>query len=242
MSLLVEDFDNILPYISGQKFHENYCWNLSKQSSVRHRSELMIEICRNKKVLHIGCCDHLPRLANIIAENTWLHGLITHASSSTIGVDIDKNAIKYASELSQLNNMIYGDMASPYRIPAIENSKFDVVVLGEMLMVLNDPSAFLHNIHVLYGKNFGKLVITVPNAFRGGNIKNVFFNKESVYTESRCFFTPFTLSKTAFDGGFLPSRIEMATYTKASRAKTLLLGKFPLLSEVIVYTGVPKTL
>ena len=97
--------------------------------------------------------------------------------------------------------------------------------------------AFLQRFRENYGDVVEQIVITVPNALRAGNVKGAFRNTETINSDHRFFFTPYTIAKVACDAGFTPEQILMATFTRAGWLKTKLLNRAPLLAEDIIFVG-----
>jgi hypothetical protein len=207
---------------------------------VNHRTEVLLDACRGKRILHIGCCDHLPLIASKLASGDWLHSLITDCSDYTVGVDIDAAAVSGACQISGLKNIIAGDIMADALIPEIADKKFDIALFGEVVEHISNPVSFLKRFRENYGASIGQIIITVPNAFRAGNLKGAFNSSETINSDHRFFFTPYTISKVAYDAGFSPIEISMATFTRAGRLKSYLLNRAPLLAEDIIYIGVQR--
>ena len=142
-----------------------------------------------------------------------------------------------ASRISGLTNIFAGDITSDVTIEQISSKSFDIALFGEVVEHISNPVSFLSRFREIYGDSFRDLIVTVPNAFRGGNLRGIFRNTETINSDHRFFFTPYTIAKVALDAGFLPKEIRMASFTRASRAKTLLLNRKPLLAEDIIFIG-----
>ena len=237
MSSIMTDFRGVYPYLSGAKFDENMEVGYDRKMDVRYRSDVLIDMCRGKRILHVGCCDHVPRIKRKFEHRDWLHGLITECSEYTVGVDIDEDAVREATRISGLNNMVSGDITSSKNIEQIRCRRFDIALFGEVVEHISNPVSFLGRFRENYGDIVEKIVITVPNAFRGGNILGILKNIETINSDHRFFFTPYTIAKVAIDAGFSPSEIRMATFKRTGRLKTLLLRRLPLLAEDIIFTG-----
>ena len=67
------------------------------------RLDYLISCVRGKRVLHIGCCDHLSLIDTKIANGTWLHGIFLQEAASCFGIDIDKDAIMYLTKKKYKN-------------------------------------------------------------------------------------------------------------------------------------------
>jgi hypothetical protein len=227
----------IAPYLVGERFDENLTVCYLKNGPVRHRTELLMDICRNKRVLHIGCCDHVPLIKAKIEQRDWLHGLITQCSAYTVGVDIDADAVTEARRISGLQNIFVADITSAETVEPIRSKRFDIALFGEVVEHISNPVAFLQRFRENYGDIVENIVITVPNALRAGNVKGAFRNTETINSDHRFFFTPYTIAKVACDAGFIPEEISMATFAKAGRLKTMILNRAPLLAENIIFVG-----
>ena len=154
-----------------------------------------------------------------------------------MGVDIDQSAVIEASRISSLTNIFAGDITSDVTIEQISGRQFDIALFGEVVEHISNPVAFLSKFREKYGESFKYIIITVPNAFRGGNLKGVLKNIETINSDHLYFFTPYTIAKVALDAGFRPKEISMASFTKASRVKTILLNRKLLLAEDIIFIG-----
>ena len=240
MAVILKEFSNIAPYLVGSRFDENLTVCYLKNGPVRHRTDVLLDICRNKRVLHIGCCDHIPLIKHKIDNRDWLHGLITECSEYTIGVDIDVNAVSEALRISGLENIFAGDITSADAVEPIRSRQFDIALFGEVVEHISNPVAFLQRFRENYGDIVEHIVITVPNALRAGNVRGAFRNTETINSDHRFFFTPYTIAKVACDAGFAPEEISMATFAKAGWLKTMILNRAPLLAEDIIFVGSHK--
>lgn len=240
MAVISSEFSDVVPFLRGTRFDENLTICYVKNGPVRHRTDELLDICRNKRVLHIGCCDHERLIKQKIDNRDWLHGLITECSEYTVGVDIDGDAVSEALRISGLDNIFVGDVTSAHVVEAIRSRQFDIALFGEVVEHISNPVAFLQRFRENYGDIVENIVITVPNALRAGNVKGAFRNTETINTDHRFFFTPYTIAKVAWDAGFTPEEILMATFAKAGWLKTSLLHRAPLLAEDIIFVGSHK--
>jgi hypothetical protein len=229
-----------LSYLNGAQFSENMSFTFDFQVPVQDRMELLSELATGKRILHIGCCNHISLLPIKIASGQWLHGELTRLATLCVGVDIDAAAVAEVRRLSKLDNIFQGDITGTGKVPAIKEHIFDYVIFGEVLEHIGNPVAFLSGFLQNYRANVREIVITVPNAFRAGNIRNIFRSRETINTNHRFFFTPYTLAKVASDAGLTLTSMQMASYSRAGLIKRAVLHKFPLLAENLVFIGVPR--
>jgi hypothetical protein len=227
-------------YLDGTQFSEDMSFTFNFEGPVRDRMDLLCGMASGKRILHVGCCDHIPYLPEKMASKRWLHGKLTEAAAYCVGIDVDPAAVAEARRLSKLDNIFHGDITRPDKIPEVVNGVFEYAIFGEVLEHIGNPVSFLSGFLRNYRANVREVVITVPNAFRGGNIRNIFRSRERINTDHRFFFTPYTLAKVASDAGLSLKSIEMATYSQAGLFKRAILNKFPLLAEDLVFIGVPS--
>jgi hypothetical protein len=237
VTTILAEFSKLDPYLGGTAFNSDFVVRYAESGKIRFRNDILLEACTGKKVLHIGCCDHVSLIARKREQGEWLHGQLTAIADSVLGVDIDERAVCEARKMAGVDNIVAGDIASEHVIDAIASRFFDIVLFGEVVEHIGNPVQFLGNFVSTYGANFHEVIITVPNAFRAGNIKNIFFNRETINSDHRFFFTPYTISKVAFDAGIAPTGIQMASFSRQRRLKNLITSRWPLLAENIVLRG-----
>lgn len=190
-----------LEYIKGNKFSPDYHFKINAKYRAKTRIEKILELTKNKKVLHLGCCDHIPLIKNKIKENIWLHKLLTENCTKVLGLDINIEAINYIKEEIKFNNLEYCDITQSGN-KNILNEKWDYIVIGEILEHVDNPVDFLKKIVENYGKNIDKMIITVPNALCRGIIKYSEKTKgECNNSDHRYYFTPLTILKVANNAG-----------------------------------------
>jgi 2-polyprenyl-3-methyl-5-hydroxy-6-metoxy-1,4-benzoquinol methylase len=237
MALIVSSFVDFQPYLSGEKFHSDFQGRYRRGERIPYRNDVLTELCRGKTVLHIGCCDHAPLVRAKIESGEWLHGQLSLVAGKVVGIDIDADAVATVSRLSGLTNIVAADVSGTSEIPQLSNVFFDIVLFGEVVEHIGNPVMFLQKFVQRYGRNLDRIVITVPNALRAGNIKGVFLNREIINSDHRLFFTPYTISKIAYDAGIMPATIQMASFTRQSKLKNMITSRWPLLAENIILTG-----
>ena len=230
---------SVIRYLSGSDFHENLRIKYFFPKPM-YRLDILLQEAQGKSILHVGCCDHVPLLPAKIAERSWLHGRLNEVAKFCLGVDIDRSGVDAAIKISNANNIICGDVTDTHLIKEISNSYFDYAIFGEVLEHIDNPVQFLRRFIENYGRNIRGIIITVPNAFCGGNLLNSLKSKEIINSDHRFFFTPYTLCKVAWMAGLAPQSLQMAMYSKAKPMKRIILNKFPMLAQNIVYIGKPK--
>jgi hypothetical protein len=181
-------------------------------------------LTKNKRVLHIGCCDHIPLISKKIQNKQWLHSLLLDNCSFVAGIDINEEAIQYVRNNVLLalcpppppikynnQNIYYSDIT--ISLPQeLKDMIFDFAILGEVVEHTNDPVAFLKKIKLNLGKTVEKIIVTVPNALkfrespiRWRRIDSI--HKESINSDHRYWFTPYTIAKVLVESGIYPAEL-----------------------------------
>jgi len=207
-----------IEYLSGAQFSIWYKLRLSN-NPLFSRSEFLLNITKDKRVLHIGCCDHIQVILNKIENRTWLHGLLTENCSYVAGIDINKEAIQYVNDNIPLPsqykktqretnpyNLYYADIT--VMMPKeLESEKFDYAILGEVVEHVNDPVCFLKAVKKNLENNVEKIIITVPYAFGVRQMFNGFLKRENINSDHRYWFTPYTIAKVCLEAGIYPEEL-----------------------------------
>ena len=206
------------------------------------RIEALLSLARGKRVLHIGCCDHIDLIDKKIKNQTWLHGLLTKVAKECYGIDIDPIAIEHVKKLGYYD--VYNcDLL--YSFPTqLQKKNFDVVILGEILEHLDSPVAFLKKLYS-YIKSDYELVLTVPNAFFLENFINVLGGFERINSDHRAWYTAYTISKVLSLGGYDVKSFEYVFRGDSSgyigSSKSLLqLYKHPECRDVLLVCATPQ--
>ena len=176
-------------------------------SGVSTRLERLLALAKGKRVLHIGCCDHIGLIDEKIAKRTWLHGLLLESAEECLGIDIDSEAINYVKSLGY-DGVYCCDILEDYP-EELKGHHFDLVILGEIVEHLDSPVEFLRALHSRIDYNY-ELIVTVPNAFTLENFINVLGHFERVNSDHRAWYTSYTISKVLSRGGYHVKAIDYA--------------------------------
>jgi hypothetical protein len=190
----------IAAYLTDEKFDEGLIVQLPFDKERKTRIGKIEELSTNKKIIHVGCVDHMPIIEEKIKNNTWLHKLVTDVAADCIGVDINKEGIDFMRKIGY-TNAYYTDLMQP-TLPEITQNKWDYMILGEILEHVDNPCDFLKTLNKLYNNNVEKIIISVPNAFCYYNFRNIQKGFEMINSDHRSTFTPYTLNKILYLGGF----------------------------------------
>lgn len=155
------------------------------------KHDLILQFCKNKKVLHIGATD-APYHKEKGLKEELLHQKLQKVCKKLVGIDIDKKAIKYLKEKFGINNIFYGDIIkNKYKVKL--TGHWDYIVFGDVIEHLENPGLALENIKKLMNKNT-YILLTAPNVFGYSNFICYFTGKEVVHPDHTFWTSYKTLS------------------------------------------------
>ena len=157
---------------------------ISNEIAELNRLELFLNICRGKRVLHVGCADW-----PITDPATSLHLALESVCAKLDGVD------PHVEALDQLAPYCSGRLFS--RIEDATDS-YDVVLVPEVLEHVPNVSEFLAALQNVDSSTF---FISVPDAFqcRGGHFDYLDGAEtfvEVVHPDHNAWYTPYTFTNT----------------------------------------------
>lgn len=128
------------------------------RAPVTDRTTRIVELCRGRRVVDVGCVDH--RAATHEAA-TWLHRLVAGAAASCLGVDIEPEGV--AAMRAAGYDAVVHDVSGGLG-PVAAGAPYDVVVAGEVVEHLGTPERLFEFARDALGPG-GLLVVTTPNPY-----------------------------------------------------------------------------
>ena len=100
---------------------------ITKKNYVKNRELFILEKCKDKKVLHLGCCDY-PNTIFKSSNGTLLFQRLEKICAYQKGLDFDKKSINYLKNLGY-KNIDFFDLNKPGKV------KFsaDVIIFADTL-------------------------------------------------------------------------------------------------------------
>lgn len=156
---------------------------------VKDRKDFVVEYCRGKNVLHVGCVGS-GSVEQRLKDQSHLHLRIDRVARRVIGIDNNKQGLDALTNAG-FENCTMLDIEKD-RIDKNLIQGVEVVAVPEVLEHLSNPGLFLENIKQL---NFpGDILISVPNAFSYRVYTLIKNNRlEFVHPDHRYYFSPTTL-------------------------------------------------
>lgn len=172
-----------------------------------NREDYLIDITKNKDVLHFGFLD-TPFTKEKIESGNLLHLKIKNNAKFIYGVDIDKESLNIYQNLTHDYNNIIFDIQKNDLYPDILLNRFDIILFPEILEHLLYPTQALQNLkNLCILNNNAKVLITVPNAFSMYGFYAAMNGIEIVHPNHYFYFSPITLKKLLNDTGFTNIRL-----------------------------------
>ncbi len=193
---------------------------------IKDRHDYIVEACKGKKVLHIGCIGNSYKSTSIYEP--WLHKEISDASSSCVWIDLYKERIDEAAKLSD-STIVYGD-ASNFDV----HDTFDVIVAGEIIEHIDNFAAFFATIRRHSNKDT-VIILTTPNPFNFSNIIRVLFTGKPIFdVDHVVYFDIFTLWQMLKRQHFIPIKFIYNTEIASQRIRNIIIrwiwAIFPVLN------------
>jgi SAM-dependent methyltransferase len=122
---------------------------------IRVRGDFLVEIARGRRVLDVGCVDHLAPTARIAP----LHRKLAAAVTDLVGVDIQPAGVEAMN--AEGYTAFVADVTEP-GLSAIVGDGYEVMIAGELIEHLLDLTPFFANARTVLRAD-GRLVLTTPN-------------------------------------------------------------------------------
>ena len=200
------------------------------------RWSFIVERCRHKRVLHLGCIGMTDRpLADklqAMRDNQVLHPLLEKVAASVVGVDSEVEAVEELNR-NGLHEIIAGDVRNIDRLYL--GRDFDVVVCGDLIEHLDEPGRMLSGIRTCMAPR-AELLITTPNSLGLPNFVRYALGRPIDGTEHLISFNIFTLNNLLRRHGF---RIQ-ESYSCYDRPVTTMLGRALLFVGVPIFRLAPR--
>jgi hypothetical protein len=185
---------------------------LNLEDKVFDRTDFILNISKNKKILHFGFLDS-PFLGKKIKSGELLHHRIKNVATKLHGVDIDEDGLReYRSITGDIDNSIFNVAEKDVNVDAY-SMKYDLIILGEVLEHIMNPGLALKNIKKICENNDDcRVCITVPNAFSANGHAAASLGIETVHPGHYYYFSPYTIKKLLEDTGFKDIQLYMYHY------------------------------
>jgi 2-polyprenyl-3-methyl-5-hydroxy-6-metoxy-1,4-benzoquinol methylase len=188
---------------------------LPKVPVIYGRVDLILERCRGKRVLHLGCVD-TGLINERLKGGELMHQKLAVVSNGLWGVDINPEGISLLRE-EGFNNLIIGDICHLDQIELLGENTFDVIVASEVMEHLQNPGLFLEGVKTLMRPGETELILTVPNAFRIDTFLRLFRRVEFIHPDHYYWFSYYTLTHFLQKKGFEIENVYVYSFQRIPR-------------------------
>ena len=205
------------------------------------RDQKILDLCRGKKVLHLGCvgftdCTHQQKVS--LAHQS-LHAKLSEMTDC-VGVDYDAATIKELQEAEVFDNVVYGNVEHLDKLNE-DLGLFDVVLAGDIIEHLSNPGMMLEGVKS-YLKPEGKFIVSTPNAFGIASYLRYAAGKFKEGAEHVLCFNPITLEQILSRHGYGVDMAESCyqevaqnQYGVAFKLFRKMLKMFPKFGGTLIY-------
>ena len=164
------------------------------------RQDLILEKCRGKRVLHLGCVD-TGMVEERFARGELMHQKLSRITQELWGVDINPEGIEFMRQKG-INHLLVGDVCELYTLPGIQGKTFDIILASEVLEHLANPGLFLESVKSVMQPDTSQLILSVPNAFRIENLLWMLRGVEYIHPDHNYWFSYYTVTNLLQKCGF----------------------------------------
>lgn len=182
-----------------QRNNNPHLFRVPKVVTVIGRMDFVLDRCRGRKVLHLGCVDEGLTEERIKSGNL-LHIRLMDAAKDVWGVDISVDGIELLRK-SGIDNLFVGDIEYIEQIKELKQQTFDIILATEVLEHLNNPGLFLTKCKQLFSPNT-VMIITVPNGLRLTGLGYTLKGYEFVHPDHNYWFSYKTLDMLLGKNGY----------------------------------------
>jgi SAM-dependent methyltransferase len=138
------------------------------------KERFILERCRSRTVLDLGCVDHTAETA-LSQGDDWLHKQICEVASAVVGVDIAQDAA------AQLNDAGFNIVATDVEKLNL-GTTFEVIVAGDLIEHLSNIGSFMDAVskHMTPESRF---IITTPNPFNMEQFTQGVFRQQTMVND-----------------------------------------------------------
>lgn len=174
-------------------------FQVPKVKTVIGRMDFVIERCKGKKVLHLGCVDE-GLTEERIKKEELLHTRLMSVAKDVWGVDNSAEGIKLL-RTHGVDNLVIGNIEQIDQIEELNQQKFDIILCTEVLEHLNNPGLFLQGVKKLFSPDT-VMIITVPNGLRLTGLGYTLRGYEFVHPDHNYWFSYKTLDTLLKKNGY----------------------------------------
>jgi hypothetical protein len=194
-----------------------YSKNFSKTRNLGFRDTVITNLCRGKKLVHIGCTDW-PNQKQLMSLGTLLHQKLFQVVDKVVGVDIDEKGIFEYRSMYPNEEFYIGDVgeSDPLR-KSLSKMPLDLILIPDVIEHIEDGKTFLLGVRDMAIDAKALVVLTTPNAFALKTFLPVFLNLDYTHPDHCALHNEFTLRHLIEAAGF--EVIDISYYQRSIAAR-----------------------
>ena len=216
------------------KGEQNKIWIQTPEKNkinIYNRVNFILDYCKAKKVLHIGCTD-FPFTKDKLKNNSMLHQLLKSVSAKITGIDNNINSIEEYVKLTGDNDVYYCDIMQSYP-EEVTPGGYDVILLSEVMEHLIKPAKALDVLHEHFS-NGTKILVTVPNYASMAGLAASLNKTEAIHPDHYWYFSPYTLCRLFNKEKFDLEQLHFGMYYQRNTKINAVMKKFPFNADCII--------
>jgi predicted TPR repeat methyltransferase len=162
------------------------------------RFAFLVDCCRNKSVLHLGCSSG-KFILDKIKTNTSLHIHLARVANGLYGVDIDETSLRIMKDYYRLQHLYQGNVEHLDELSI--DRQFDIVLAGDILEHLSNPGKMLDGIQRFMHAD-SVLIISTNNAFSLPAFLRFTAGKYKEHEDHVFVFSPYVLQNLLWRHGY----------------------------------------
>jgi len=191
---------------------------------ITERMDYILEACRGRQVLHLGCAN-APYTEEEIARDNLLFTHVDKVAATQYGIDLSPDGIAILRARG-FGNLAVADIEALPEPPPFADIDFDIVLAGDTIEHLTNPGAFLLGVRRYLQRPASRLLLTTVNAYCAYRFfYSLLTGREGVHPGHTCYFSAKTLTALLARCGY---GIEDFSYYPAGRenAKDMKRGRW----------------
>ncbi len=178
------------------------------------RDATVVDLCRGKRVAHLGAAD-APFHLDKARAGELLHSKVKLAASELIGFDFCRQAVEELRTEFGIDDIVVTDATRP--LGGVNPQSFDVVLCCDVIEHVSNVGGLLETCRTLLRPD-GMLVVTTINATALKPAIRAMMGREDVHFEHTAYFSYSTLCQVLVMNGFVPESFGTFSYPTYSRA------------------------
>lgn len=198
-----------------QKNNNQHLFRVPKVTTVTGRMDFVLDRCKGRKILHLGCVDE-GLTEERIESRELLHFKLISVAAEVWGVDISEEGIQLLQEHGA-DNLVVGNIERIDEIEELREHDFDIILSTEVLEHLNNPGLFLQGVKKLFKSNT-TMIVTVPNGLRLTGLMRQIKGYEFVHPDHNYWFSYKTVKTLMEKNGYHIEKILTYSFFNFNRS------------------------